>query len=91
MQYVELLYNMLNCTFAGRPGPGGPAATGITVTRPGHDCDCVQAPVRLVACRAAGVVTSDMQQTCSPGPQNTTPDPGPRASSAVGNPCIPSK
>ena len=48
---------MLNWTFARRPGPGGPAATGITVARPGHDCDCAQAPVRLVACRAAGVVT----------------------------------
>ena len=54
-----MLYNMLNWTFAIRPGPGGPAATCITVARPGHDCDCVQAPVRLVACRAAsaGVVT----------------------------------
>ena len=29
--------------------------------RPGHDCDCAQAPVRLVACRAAGVVAL----TCS--------------------------
>ena len=48
---------MLNCTFAGRPGPCGPATTAITVARSGHDCDCVQAPVRLVACRAAGVVT----------------------------------
>ena len=48
---------MLNWTFARRPGPGGPAATGITVARPGHDCDCAQAPARLVACRAAGVVT----------------------------------
>ena len=45
---------MLNRSFAGRPGLGGPAATGITVARPGHDCDCAQAPVRLVACRAAG-------------------------------------
>ena len=45
---------MLNWTFARRPGPGGPATTGITVARPGHDCDCAQAPVRLVACRAAG-------------------------------------
>ena len=55
---------MLNCTFAGRAGPGGPAAvpaTGITVARPGHDLDCAQAPVRLVAYRAAGVVT----RTCS--------------------------
>ena len=48
---------MLNCTFAERPGPCSPAATGITVARPGHDCDCAQAPVWLAACRAAGVVT----------------------------------
>ena len=52
-----MLYNMLNCTFAERPDPSSPSATGITVARPGHDCDCVQAPVRLVACRAASVVT----------------------------------
>ena len=45
---------MLNRSFAGRPGLCGPAATGITAARPGHDCDCAQAPVRLVACRAAG-------------------------------------
>ena len=45
---------MLNRSFAGRPGHCGPAATGITAARPGHDCDCAQAPVRLVACRAAG-------------------------------------
>ena len=50
---------MINCTFAGRPGPCSPAATCITVARPGHNCDCVpvQAPVLLVACRAASVVT----------------------------------
>ena len=45
---------MLNSSVAGRPGLCGPAATGITAARPGHDCDCAQAPVRLVACRAAG-------------------------------------
>ena len=48
---------MLNCTFAESPGPGSPAATGNTVARPEQDCYCAQAPVRLVACRAAGVVT----------------------------------
>ena len=53
-----MLNNMLNVTVtsAWRPGPYGPAATGITVAWPGHDWDSVQAPVRLVACRAAGVV-----------------------------------
>ena len=58
---------MLNCTFAGRPGPCGPATTGITVTvaRPGHDCDCAQAPARLVACRAAGVVTCSRLVVCT--------------------------
>ena len=75
---------MLNWTFARRPGPGGPAATGITVARPGHDCDCVQAPVRLVACRAAG---SRLVVSKIPG----APGPGPRAGLAVGNPCIPSE
>ena len=54
---------MLNWTFARRPGPGGPAATGITVARPGHNCDCAQAPVRLVAC-AAGVVTCSRLVVC---------------------------
>ena len=29
------------------------AASTIPVTRPGHDFDCVQAPMRLVACRTA--------------------------------------
>ena len=52
-----MLYNILNCTFAARQGPCGPAATGITVALPRHYCGCAQAPVRLVACRAAGVVT----------------------------------
>ena len=78
-------YNMLNCTFAGRPGPCGPAATGITVAWPGHDCDCVQAPFDLLN---AG--RSDMQQTCSQQ-NDMTQGPGPSAGSAVGNPCIPSK
>ena len=76
---------MLNWTFARRPGPGGPAATGIMVARPGHDCDCVQAPVRLVCGH------SDMQQTCSPQNTTVTQGLGPRAGSAVGNSCIPSK
>ena len=71
---------MLNWTFARRPGPGGPAATGITVARPGHDCDCVQAPVRLVACRAAGVVTCSRLVVRKMGL-------GPSAGSAVGNSC----
>ena len=48
---------MLNCTFVRRPDPYVSPATGITVAWPGHDCDCAQAPIRLVACRAAGVVT----------------------------------
>ncbi len=53
-----MLNNMLNVsTSAWRPGPGGPAATCITVAWPGHDWDSVQAPIWLVACRvAAGVV-----------------------------------
>ena len=75
---------MLNSSFAGRPGLCGPAATGITAARPGHDCDCVQAPVRLVACRAAG---SRLVVSKIPG----APGPGPRAGLAVGNPCIPSE
>jgi len=79
-----MLYNMLNSSFAGRPGLCGPAATGITAARPGHDCDCVQAPVRLVACRAAG---SRLVVSKIPG----APGPGPRAGLAVGNPCIPSE
>ena len=78
---------MFNCTFAARPVPGGPAATGITVAWPGHDCDCAQAPFRLVACRAVDVVTcsrlvvSNLNATHWQGPW-------PRACSAVGNPCI---
>ena len=40
-----MLNNMLNVTSAWRPGPGGPAATGITVAWPGHDWDSVQAPI----------------------------------------------
>jgi hypothetical protein len=62
-----MLYILLNCTFAERPlrpGPCSPAATSITVARPGHNCDCVQAPVRLVACRAAGVVTCSRLVVC---------------------------
>ena len=66
---------MLNCTFAGRPGPCGPAATGITVARPGHDCDCAQAPVRLVACRAAGVVTCSRLVVCKIRPWARGPVP----------------
>ena len=77
---------MLNWTFARRPGPSGPAATGITVARPGHDCDCAQAPVRLVACRAAD---SRLEVSKIPGPG--APGPGSRAGLAVGNPCIPSE
>ena len=61
-----MLYNMLNSSFAGRPGLCGPAATGITAARPGHDCDCAQAPVRLVACRAAG---SRLVVSKIPGPR----------------------
>ena len=66
---------MLNWTFARRPGPGGPAATGITVARPGHDCDCAQAPVRLVACRAAGVVTCSRLVVCKIRPWARDPVP----------------
>ncbi len=57
-----MLYNMLNyyvTCFVRRPAPYGPAATGITVAWlpwPGHNWDSVQAPIQLVACRAAGVV-----------------------------------
>ena len=85
-----IVYNMFNCTFAARPVPGGPAATGITVAWPGHDCDCAQAPFRLVACRAAGVVTCSRLVVSN---LNTThwQGPWPRAYSAVGNPCIVSK
>ena len=45
-------------------------ATGITVARPGHDCDCAQAPVRLVACRAAGsrLVVSKIPRALDPVP-----------------------
>ena len=61
---------MLNSSFAGRPGLCGPAATGITAARPGHDCDCAQAPVRLVACRAAGsrLVVSKIPRARDPVP-----------------------
>ena len=61
---------MLNSSFAGRPGLCGPAATGITAARPGHDCDCAQAPVRLVACRAAGsrLVVSKIPRALDPVP-----------------------
>ena len=55
---------MLNVTSASRPGPYGPAATGITVAWPGHDCDCVQAQIRLVACKAAGIVTCSRLVVC---------------------------
>ena len=66
---------MLNSSFAGRPAwPGlcGPAATGIMADRPGHDCDCAQAPVRLVACRAAG-----SRLVVSKIPGTRARDPGP--------------
>jgi len=66
---------MLNCTFAGRPGPGGPAATGIMIARPGHDCDCAHAPVRLVACRAVGVVTCSRLVVCKIRPRTRGPVP----------------
>ncbi len=59
IQY-NLLFNILYHTSVGRPGTrasGATAASGITVARPGNDCDCVQAPVRPVACCIAGVVT----------------------------------
>ena len=41
----------------GSPGTSSTAASSIPVTRPGHDFDCAQAPMRLVACRGAGIVT----------------------------------
>ena len=66
---------MLNWTFARRPGPGGPAATDIMVARPGHDYDCAQAPVRLVACRAAGVVTCSRLVVCKIRPRARGPVP----------------
>ena len=66
---------MLNSSFAGRPGLCGPAATGITAARHGHDCDCAQAPVRLVACRAAGVVTCSRLVVCKIRPQARGPVP----------------
>ena len=48
---------MLYSTFSGRPGSSAASASDITVARPGHDSDCAQAPIRLVACSTAGVVT----------------------------------
>ena len=53
----HILYNMLCYTFARRPGPRAPAASGITIAWPGHHSHCAQAPVRLVAYSAAAVVT----------------------------------
>jgi len=54
-----MLFNMLNQTWRcswRRPGACGSPASCITVTGPGHDGDCAQAPIRLVAYRTAGIV-----------------------------------
>jgi len=54
-----MLFNMLHqtwwCSWR-RPGACCSPASGITVAGPGHDGDCAQAPIRLVAYRTAGVV-----------------------------------
>ena len=41
----------------GSPDTCSAAASSIPVTRPGHDFDCAQAPMRLVACTGASIVT----------------------------------
>ena len=55
----SMLFNMLHqtwwCSWR-RPGACCSPASGITVAGPGHDGDCAQAPIRLVAYRTAGVV-----------------------------------
>ena len=41
----------------GSPDTCSAAASSIPVTRPGHDFDCAQAPMRLVAYTGASIVT----------------------------------
>jgi hypothetical protein len=43
----------------GSPDTCSAAASSIPVTRPGHDFDCEQAPMRLVACRTALIIVEN--------------------------------
>ena len=50
----------------GSPYSGSAAASSIPVARPGHDFDCAQAPVRLVACRTALIIVENGTQLAPP-------------------------
>ena len=69
----------------GSPYTGSAAASSILVACPGHDFDCAQAPVRLVACRTAlSIVENGTQLALGTPCHGDVPTPPGRCMPVVG-------